>query len=467
MIALMVVAFTINQDPSISTTLETTKATITDNNGREIQTTTYINKDGKITLATDKGYATHRQAKEDGKAILEEYLDAEGKPVLLSSGYAAIERVYEDGLNTIIIYLDTTGAPVVNTSGFNTIHRTYTDQRLASVDTYWIGDQQVTRKQGYASLHRIYGTGADEKRIVRQEYRNISGDLVLNSSGYAYLTRSYNSLGKIETELYYNTAGESATLSLGQCGYTRLYDEEGRISSTTYLGADQTPINTKNGYATIKNTYTGSEAKHLYFDATEAPTTGTHGEYGYTTVSDGKKIYLNSSGEPLQRLDIFLNSNPVAVLILGAVFTILALFVPGKARVFFLLLYLVFIYLMTLAWREGIDAVKGELFWSYRQFLSNPGLRQQIIKNVFLFIPLGVILTRMIGGTSGKAWLAVLICLVLSAAIETIQMVGQFGTFEWDDMISNGLGGVIGSLIATILPNRESTTQAQEELKRI
>lgn len=433
-------------------TLATIQTTTTDSFGREI--TSFVDKDGKITVATDKGYATHRQTKEDGKVVLEEYLDESGEPVMLTAGYSAIERGYSNGLNTEIIYLGQAGQPVVTNNGYSSIHRTFNDLRLADTDTYWIGDQQVTRKQGYASLQRIYGTGADAKRIVRQEYRGLDGELIINTSGYAYMTRTYNAAGKISTELYFGTNNEPAILSLGQCGYTRTYDEEGRIIQTTYLGPDQTPITTKNGYATIKNQYDGDEVKHLYYDQAGEPVTGTHGEYGYTTAADGKKILLNSSGEPLQRLDIFLNSNPVAVLILGAMFTILALVVPGKARLAFLLFYLGFVYMMTLAWRENIDAVKDELFWSYRQFFSSASLRQEIANNMFLFVPLGVVLSRMLG--KNRTWLAVLICLALSVVIELIQLRLLRGTFEFDDMISNGIGGLIGSMIATILPASSS-----------
>lgn len=438
------------QTPS-SITLETTRTTTTDNLGREVQTSSYVNQDGQITFATDMGYASIRKTYEDGKVALEEYLGSSAEPVMLAAGYSAIERVYTDGLNTTITYLGLDHQPVVTNNGYSSIHRTYNDLRLADTDTFWIADQQVTRTQGYASLHRIYGTGEDKKHVVRQEYRDLNGDLVINTSGYAYLTRSYNSLGKVETELYYDTTGKPAILSLAQCGFTRLYDEDGRITQTTYLGPDQKPINTKNGYATVKNIYDGEEAKHLYFDSSGVSTTGTHGEYGYEMI-DGRRVLLDSSGEPLRRLDIFLNSNPIAVLILGAVFTILALIVPGRWRIAFLLFYLGFVYMMTLAWREGIDVVKGELFWSYRQFMSNASLRREIINNVFLFVPLGCILSRLLGsgnsGTVGRAWLAVLICLALSVVIELIQLRMLRGTFEFDDMVSNGIGGVIGAMIA-------------------
>lgn len=451
LISFLIGAFTINQEPSLSTTLEKTKSSSIDTTGREVVITSYNNQAGKVTVATDKGYASVRKTYEDGKVVLKEYLDGFGEPILLSSGYAAIELEYEDGLNTIITYIGLDHQPIVIKNGYSTIHRTYNDQRLASVDAYYVSGEQVTRKQGYASLHRIYGTGADAKRIVRQEYRDLNGELVNNSSGYAYLIRSYNSLGKVETERYFGTNNEPVEIGSGYYGYHRTYDEEGRITATTYLSADEKPINTKNGYAAIKNIYTSEDVKHLFFNADGMATTGTHGEYGYE-MEDGRKMLLNSSGEPLQRLDIFLNSNPVAVLILGAVFILLALIMPGKARIAFLIFYLWFIVLMTLAWREGIDVVKGELFWSYKQFFSSAFLRREIINNVFLFIPLGVITVRLLG-ENRRAWAAVLICLVGSVVIELLQLKQNLGTFEFDDMISNGIGGMIGTMVARVAPS--------------
>ena len=90
---------------------------------------------------------------------------------MLPAGYSAIRRVYEDGLNTEIQYLDDTGAPAVLPSGYDTIRRTYNEIQLADTDTYFAGGIQVQRTQGYWSLHRIYGSGQDRKRVVRQEYR--------------------------------------------------------------------------------------------------------------------------------------------------------------------------------------------------------------------------------------------------------------------------------------------------------
>ena len=40
-----------------------------------------------------------------------------------------------------------------------------------------------------------------------------------------------------------------------------------------------------------------------------------------------------------------------------------------------------------------------------------------------------------------------LVCLLFSAGIETVQLLTGIGLFEFDDMISNTLGGLIGGLL--------------------
>ena len=444
--------WSINHDQPKSSDLKTTKTSSIDEFGREVITTSYVDKDGQVTVAADKGYAIYRQTKVDGRSVLEEYLDASGAPVLLSSGYATVKRDYEDGLNTRIIYLDTTGAPVVINNGYNTIHRTYNDQRLADTDTYWIGEQQVERTQGYWSLHRFYN---DKKQLVRQEYRGQNGELVINSSGYAILIRTYNEAGKVETERYYGTDEQPIARSLGQYGYSRSYDEKGRTVSTTYLGADGKPANTSRGYATVKNEYTPEGTKSLYYDVDNNPVTIGRNQYGVLR-SDDQRVLLNEEGEALSRIDNFLSPRPYAVLILGIALTIIAVTIRGyKVQIAFLVCYLIFVALMTIVWRETGSVTKRnyELFSSYRLFFSNKGTRQQILYNVWLFVPLGAIFAGILGSKfsgSQSFLLAVMACILVSCTIELIQLVGGLGFFEFDDMVSNGLGGLIGAGVACI-----------------
>lgn len=82
----------------------------------------------------------------------------------------------------------------------------------------------------------------------------------------------------------------------------------------------------------------------------------------------------------------------------------------------------------------------------------------QLALNVLLFVPLGFFL-RVLGGRG--ILVAFLTGLMVSVAIETTQLTGVWGlypcayrVFDVDDMLTNTVGAVLGSLIALIVPRR-------------
>lgn len=79
----------------------------------------------------------------------------------------------------------------------------------------------------------------------------------------------------------------------------------------------------------------------------------------------------------------------------------------------------------------------------------------QIVMNVLMFIPLGILL-RMI--LRVRWYSLIILSLALSVLIEIAQLTGSFGyypcayrLFSVDDMIANTVGGVIGFMIARML----------------
>jgi len=58
-------------------------------------------------------------------------------------------------------------------------------------------------------------------------------------------------------------------------------------------------------------------------------------------------------------------------------------------------------------------------------------------------------LGRKSGNPRKQFWISMLFLIGFSATIEIIQLVGQVGLFEWDDIFDNGLGGLLGYLIVT------------------
>ena len=85
----------------------------------------------------------------------------------------------------------------------------------------------------------------------------------------------------------------------------------------------------------------------------------------------------------------------------------------------------------------GFKPAQFDLFWSYKEWFSgNWNLGWQILANIVLFIPLGVLLPNR------KRFL--LIPILLSISIELLQLYTLRGLFEFDDIFDNTLGAVIG-----------------------
>lgn len=127
--------------------------------------------------------------------------------------------------------------------------------------------------------------------------------------------------------------------------------------------------------------------------------------------------------------------------------------------------YFVFILMETIIGRKpGIASYELVPFWSYR----HPELRTEIILNYILFIPLGFLLYLCFGEKRGVK--VVLIGFLLSASIESIQLVFRIGLFEFDDMIGNTIGCLIGAVVGKTCgghtKNRKKEVRGKEEMNK-
>lgn len=89
---------------------------------------------------------------------------------------------------------------------------------------------------------------------------------------------------------------------------------------------------------------------------------------------------------------------------------------------------------------------KLELFWSWRA-VANGGsdiLRENLL-NMALLLPVGGLLPWVLH-RKVSWWKGFLVGFGISAAIELSQLIFRRGLFEWDDMIHNGIGCMVGCL---------------------
>lgn len=93
-------------------------------------------------------------------------------------------------------------------------------------------------------------------------------------------------------------------------------------------------------------------------------------------------------------------------------------------------------------------------FWSWRQVIlyHNKWLLLENLLNVALLFPMGLILPWTFKDkiTWKTAWLA---GFLFSATIEFSQLIFKRGWFEWDDMIHNSLGCLLGYLCMRVFLN--------------
>jgi len=199
------------------------------------------------------------------------------------------------------------------------------------------------------------------------------------------------------------------------------------------------------GFATVEYTYYEDDSvkTEMYFDAEGNPIAPQPGKYG--VLHEGDLVtYLNVDGSEHFSFRNLL-SNQLVIAMLAAMIAVVASLAFGrKVNLALLVISLGAIAFMTLMNRRaGETRAQLEFFYYYKQFFSSYPMRKEIIDNIWLFVPLGTVLYRLFP----KRWIWV-VPLGLSIVIEGIQYVTGLGSAEIDDVISNGLGGVIGVMVA-------------------
>lgn len=89
-------------------------------------------------------------------------------------------------------------------------------------------------------------------------------------------------------------------------------------------------------------------------------------------------------------------------------------------------------------------------FWSWYEIFVNHSkeLLWENLLNVFLLVPMGILLKPLFGHKM-RPFTAFLLGAAVSAAIEVSQLVLRRGLFEWDDMLHNGLGCMLGFMVCS------------------
>lgn len=117
------------------------------------------------------------------------------------------------------------------------------------------------------------------------------------------------------------------------------------------------------------------------------------------------------------------------------------------------------VYLFTVLWyTAGIREVgyypkKTGLFWSYRLWFDGDiSYAYTILANIAMFVPFGFLLAALFKHLRGKTLLLIfLLSLAFSSCIETLQLTLIRGCFEFDDIVNNVAGALLGAVIYRLL----------------
>lgn len=118
--------------------------------------------------------------------------------------------------------------------------------------------------------------------------------------------------------------------------------------------------------------------------------------------------------------------------------------------------YLLLLLFLTVLGRRSLDydRYNFEAWYSYRDVLTtgDRNMALQIAANIVAFVPVGIL-----GSLAAKRWgfvKAILLGVILSATIETLQFLLRCGTAEVDDLINNSIGTLIGCVMAIAFGRR-------------
>ena len=130
-------------------------------------------------------------------------------------------------------------------------------------------------------------------------------------------------------------------------------------------------------------------------------------------------------------------------------------------NILYIFIYVFFIAYITILSRSPAltRSVRSIPLWSYLDLLKGNWLRiPSIGLNIILFVPLGYLLAEIF--PQRRQLLPLFLCFAFTVAIEIIQYVTYLGYTDIDDIISNVVGGVLGTLLYWKCKNARLTKYA-------
>ena len=116
-----------------------------------------------------------------------------------------------------------------------------------------------------------------------------------------------------------------------------------------------------------------------------------------------------------------------------------------KLFALFLLYVILVLWFTVLSRPVGFHTPQLELFWSYKKWLAGDwAFGREILGNIGMFIPFGFLLTATIVSQKRTGLKVLFAGIIFSSTIEMLQLILWRGLFEFDDILNNAVGAVLG-----------------------
>ena len=333
---------------------------------------------------------------------------------------------YVDQNDVITLAVDKNYATVLRTKDVygNYILEEYFDEKGAPVEL----------PGKYSVVRREYDKDGNP---IKTEYLDQWMKPVIRRDGYSVVLYTYSKYGKVETEMYFDEEMQPTRSIMNRYGVRYQYTPDGKETVAESLDVDGELMTHTDNYAIVKKTYSPNGKLHtvMYYDGSGNTFDLGAGVCGYL-YEGGKTCCLDSNGNKFFSLSYYLFHSKISVIMAGIILFLLILLSTGRINLTLLLAYLAFIVYMTILNRTS----QSNIIYltlppnAYLFFTNN-----EIMMNIWLFVPLGAILYKLF-----RMWKIIVIPIVITLVIETMQIVYGVGAFELTDIIANSLGGVIG-----------------------
>jgi CTP:molybdopterin cytidylyltransferase MocA len=279
---------------------------VNDAQGRDLETA-WFGIDGK-PIMLKKGYTSRaRRYGDNGQVVEEAYFGTEGEPVLSEDGYARITKAYDAfGHLTGWAHFGVHDEKVIGTKENYHRAKVVHDERGNRLEfaAFGLDDNPVLYKDGYSRSLKRYDA---HNHLVEDAYYGVNDEPVVNSDGYfrsthtfdsrgkaievayfgidgkpmitngdAKFTDRYNDYGDLIEEAYFGTDGEPVIDTEGYARLTRVVDRDGRVIEEAYFGTDGKPVIAKRGFAkgVLRNDDLGREIERSFYGVRGEPVVG-------------------------------------------------------------------------------------------------------------------------------------------------------------------------------------------------